>query len=356
MANSILGTQNITMRQGMTAGSSATPAPAPAAQTPAQQAAQPQASSAFGWGVLPQDPTAPEATGALQAQQAAGQAQLALAQAQAEAAAGAAPVAGQGGVSSEAAAEGQSLAEALSAAQQEADAASKSLLAGLSEKDDKAKTLVEMMKEAREEAEALRKKFTLPKNGSRYSMAAVQAYAKLSRARSQADVSAAASYARRQLIQCKNALRQDPDNSQRIQAAVRQLQSAVARASRKKRDLETERLDEVRRTNALRRKEKKKAAQLKNQLNRKRISRALRENGYLNGAVMDGMQQAQIAKARAEQQEAFDKVAGSGNSTVSASEAAQRYLAAPTPPLAAAPAADAAATAAAAPAPVQIEI
>lgn len=355
MANSILSTQNITMRQGMTAGSSATPAPAPVAQTPAQQAAQPQASSAFGWGVLPQDPTAPEATGALQAQQAAGQAQLALAQAQAEAAAGAAPVAaGQGGVSE--AAEGQSLAEALSAAQQEADAASKALLAGLSEKDDKAKTLVEMMKEAREEAEALRKKFTLPKNGSRYSMAAVQAYAKLSRARSQADVSAAASYARRQLIQCKNALRQDPDNSQRIQAAVRQLQSAVARASRKKRDLETERLDEVRRTNALRRKEKKKAAQMKNQLNRKRTSRALRENGYLNGAVMDGMQQAQIAKARAEQQEAFDKVAGSGNSTVSASEAAQRYLAAPTPPLAAAPAADAAATAAAAPAPVQIEI
>lgn len=355
MANSILSTQNITMRQGMTAGSSATPAPAPAAQTPVQQAAQPRASSAFGWGVLPQDPTAPETTGALQAQQAAGQAQLALAQAQAEAAAGAAPVAaGQGGVSE--AAEGQSLAEALSAAQQEADAASKALLAGLSEKDDKAKTLVEMMKEAREEAEALRKKFTLPKNGSRYSMAAVQAYAKLSRARSQADVSAAASYARRQLIQCKNALRQDPDNSQRIQAAVRQLQSAVARASRKKRDLETERLDEVRRTNALRRKEKKKAAQLKNQLNRKRISRALRENSYLNGAVMDGMQQAQIAKARAEQQEAFEKVAGSGNSTVSASEAAQRYLAAPTPPLAAAPAADAAATAAAAPAPVQIEI
>lgn len=355
MANSILSTQNITMRQGMTAGSSTTPAPAPVAQTPVQQAAQPRASSAFGWGVLPQDPTAPETTGALQAQQAAGQAQLALAQAQAEAAAGAAPVAaGQGGVSE--AAEGQSLAEALSAAQQEADAASKSLLAGLSEKDDKAKTLVEMMKEAREEAEALRKKFTLPKNGSRYSMAAVQAYAKLSRARSQADVSAAASYARRQLIQCKNALRQDPDNSQRIQAAVRQLQSAVARASRKKRDLETERIDEVRRTNALRRKEKKKAAQMKNQLNRKRTSRALRENGYLNGAVMDGMQQAQIAKARAEQQEAFDKVAGSGNSTVSASEAAQRYLAAPTPPLAAAPAADAAATAAAAPAPVQIEI
>lgn len=355
MANSILSTQNITMRQGMTAGSSATPAPAPVAQTPVQQAAQPRASSAFGWGVLPQDPTAPETTGALQAQQAAGQAQLALAQAQAEAAAGAAPVAaGQGGVSE--AAEGQSLAEALSAAQQEADAASKSLLAGLSEKDDKAKTLVEMMKEAREEAEALRKKFTLPKNGSRYSMAAVQAYAKLSRARSQADVSAAASYARRQLIQCKNALRQDSDNSQRIQAAVRQLQSAVAHASRKKRDLETERIDEVRRTNALRRKEKKKAAQMKNQLNRKRTSRALRENGYLNGAVMDGMQQAQIAKARAEQQEAFDKVAGSGNSTVSASEAAQRYLAAPTPPLAAAPAADAAATAAAAPAPVQIEI
>lgn len=352
MANSILGTQNITMRQGRTAALPAAVA-APAAQTPAQQAAQPQASSAFGWGVLPQNPTAPEATGALQAQQAAGQAQLALAQAQAEAAAGAAPVAaGQGGVSE--AAEGQSLAEALSAAQQEADAASKSLLAGLSEKDDKAKTLVEMMKEAREEAEALRKKFTLPKNGSRYSMAAVQAYAKLSRARSQADVSAAASYARRQLIQCKNALRQDSDNSQRIQAAIRQLQSAVARASRKKRDLETERIDEVRRTNALRRKEKKKAAQMKNQLNRKRTSRALRENGYLNGAVMDGMQQAQIAKARAEQQEAFDKVAGSGNSTVSASEAAQRYLAAPTPPLAAAPAADAAATAAAAP--VQIEI
>lgn len=351
MASTILSTQTVTMRQGRAAFPPAAPAPD---QTPAQQAAQPRPGAEFGWGVLPQDPTAPEAAGALQAQQAAGQAQFALAKAQAEAAnaVGQTPAAGQSGASE---AGGEGLAGALEAARQEADAAQKSLLAGLSEKDDEAKTLIEMMKEAKEQAEALRKKFTLPKNGSRYSLAAVEAYARLSRARSQADVSAAASYARRQLIQCKNALRQDTDNAQRIQAAVRQLQSAVARAGRKKRDLENERLDEVRRNNALRKKDRKKAARLKHELERKKISRALRERGYLNGAVMDGMQQAQLARMRAEQQEAFDKIAGSGSGAVSAEQAAQRYLAAPTPALAAAPAADAAAPAAA-PAPVQLEI
>lgn len=266
--------------------------------------------------------------GELLAQQATQQVQLNLAKAQQEA--------GQPGTE-------KTLAQALEGAAAEAQKAQEALLAGLHERDDEVKTLAEMMKQAKEQAEKIRKQFELPKNNSRYSLAAVEAYARLSRARSQTDVSAAASYARRQLAQCKSALRQGGGDTQRIQAAVRQLESAITRAGRKKRQLEEERLMERRQAKAERQHERKKAAQLKYQLRRSKTLRRLRENSYISGAVMDGMQQAQLARQRQEQQLAAERA---GVGTVSADAAAQRYLAqqaafvaAPTPALEAAPAA-----------------
>lgn len=276
----------------------------------------------------PQGPDAGPDAGELLAQQAAQQVQLSLAKTREEAQ----QAAGQPGA--------QGLAQALEEAQKQAQETQEALLAKLSERDDEVKTLAEMMKEAKEQAEKIRKQFELPKNNSRYSLAAVEAYARLSRARSQTDVSAAASYARRQLAQCKTALRQGGGDTQRIQAAVRQLESAITRASRKKRELEDERLMEKRRAKAERQRDRQKAARLKYQLRRTKTLRALRESSYVSGAVMDGMQQAQMARQRAEQQLAAERA---GIRPASADAVAQHYLAqqavtTPTPALEAAPA------------------
>lgn len=296
---------------------------APPAEGAAPDAPQPAAPAP-----APQGPDAGPDAGELLAQQAAQQVQLSLAKTREEAQ----QAAGQPGA--------QGLAQALEEAQKQAQETQEALLAKLSERDDEVKTLAEMMKEAKEQAEKIRKQFELPKNNSRYSLAAVEAYARLSRARSQTDVSAAASYARRQLAQCKTALRQGGGDTQRIQAAVRQLESAITRASRKKRELEDERLMEKRRAKAERQRDRQKAARLKYQLRRTKTLRALRESSYVSGAVMDGMQQAQMARQRAEQQLAAERA---GIRPASADAVAQHYLAqqavtTPTPALEAAPA------------------
>lgn len=298
---------------------------APPAENAAAKAPQPAAPAP-----APQTPAnAGPDTGELLAQQAAQQVQLSLAKTREEAQ----QTAGQP-------ADAPGLAQALEEAQKQAQETQEALLAKLTERDDEIKTLAEMMKEAKEQAEKIRKQFELPKNNSRYSLAAVEAYARLSRARSQTDVSAAASYARRQLAQCKTALRQGGGDTQRIQAAVRQLESAITRASRKKRELEDERLMEKRRAKAERQRDRQKAARLKYQLRRTKTLRALRESSYVSGAVMDGMQQAQIARQRAEQQLAAERA---GIRPASADAVAQHYMAqqaitTPTPALEAAPA------------------
>ncbi len=220
-------------------------------------------------------------------------------------------------------------AEARETPQGEAADALSALTDALAQRDGEAKTLIEMMEDAKAQAEELRKRFELPKNTSQYSLAAVEAFARLSRARTQSDVSAAAGYARRQLVQCRAALKQDGGNPQRIRAAIRQLESAVARAGRKKRDLEDERLTEQRRARAARENDLKKARRLKYELRRCQTSRMLRENSYVRGAVTDAMQQAQLEQMRAEQQAQLEHVAGLGSPQADAAASAYQAMAAP---------------------------
>ena len=87
-------------------------------------------------------------------------------------------------------------------------------------------SLSEMMKDAREQAEQREKMFQIPKDSRRYGDAPVMAYAKLARARSVGEVDAASGYARRQMAQLRAAKRSDPENADRIQAAIDQLQKA----------------------------------------------------------------------------------------------------------------------------------
>lgn len=205
--------------------------------------------------------------------------------------------------------------------------------AGASQRQDRAapaqretESLYEMMREAREKAEARREQFKLPKN-ARYGDAPMAAYAKLARARTPGEVTAASGYARRKIVQLQSALRSDPDNKERIQAAIRQLQKAVRRAGKKQRDIEGERLSESRRKKALEEKNRRKAARLRQELTRTRALRSVRESGYIREAEMDNRTQEQLSAAKLELRTQLQELTAS-TSGVPAGVAAQQYAAA----------------------------
>ena len=149
-------------------------------------------------------------------------------------------------------------------------------------------TLPEMMKEAREKAaEAAKRRDDMlkkTKSSRRYGDAAIMAYSKLARARSLGEVDAASGYARRQIAQLRAAKRSDSDNADRIQAAINQLQKAVNRAGRKKRELSQERLDAKRQARLERERRLREAKRLRHQLKNRQMMRAFRESGYLQEA------------------------------------------------------------------------
>lgn len=161
-------------------------------------------------------------------------------------------------------------------------------------------SLSEMMKDAREQAEQREKMFQIPKDSRRYGDAPVMAYAKLARARSVGEVDAASGYARRQMAQLRAAKRSDPKNADRIQAAINQLQKAVNRAGRKKRELSQEKLSEVRRAKLEKEKRAREAKRLRQQLKERQARRMIRESGYLREAVVDDKVQSQLSAAKLE--------------------------------------------------------
>ena len=79
---------------------------------------------------------------------------------------------------------------------------------------------------------------------TRYGDAPLEAYARLARAKDKAAVNAASGYARRRLAQFRTALHTDSDNAARIKAAINQLQKAINRGEKKKRELDREKLAE----------------------------------------------------------------------------------------------------------------
>lgn len=188
------------------------------------------------------------------------------------------------------------------------------------------RSIYEMMRDAREQAEARRDQFKPPKN-TRYGDAPMLAYAKLARARTPGEVTAASGYARRKIAQLQSALRSDPDNKERIQAAIRQLQKAVHRAGRKQKDIQREKLSETRRKKALEEKNRQKAARLRQELSRTRALRSIRESGYIREAEMDDRTQEQLSAARLELRTQLQELT-SATAGVSAAAAVQQYAAA----------------------------
>jgi len=202
----------------------------------------------------------------------------------------------------------------------------KALADALREQEESQPTLVEMMQEAREKAAEREKMFKLPTNSQRYGDAAIMAYSKLARARSAGEVDAASGYARRQIAQFRAAKRSDRDNADRIQAAINQLQKAVNRAGRKKRELTQEKITAKRQAKLEREKQTRKAKRLRQQLRSRQTMRTYRESGYLREAHLDNQLQDQLSAAKLELREQMQELSASVRTSVDT--AVQQYTAA----------------------------
>lgn len=210
----------------------------------------------------------------------------------------------------------------------------KALADALKEQEDDQKTLVDMMQEAREKAEAAAKKrdemLKKTKSSRRYGDAAIMAYSKLAKARSLGEVDAASGYARRQISQLRAAKRSDSDNAQRIQAAINQLQKAVNRAGRKKREISQEKLSAKRQARLEREKREREAKRLRHQLRSRQAMRMIRESGYLREAAVDNRMQDQLQASRDEMRQQMQELTDKTQTAVDA--AVQQYAAASAQP------------------------
>ena len=200
-----------------------------------------------------------------------------------------------------------------------------SLAEALQRKQEEQPTLAEMMKQAKEKAAEREKMFQLPRNNRRYSEATVTAYTKLARARSAEEVDAASSYARRQIAQFRAAKRGDSDNAGRIQAAINQLQKAVNRAGRKKRELSQEKAMAKRQAKLEKEERVREARRLRRQLKDRRTMRAHRESSYIQEAVTDNQLQDRLQASRMEAQSRMQEMSASVQVSVEA--AARQYAA-----------------------------
>ncbi len=139
-------------------------------------------------------------------------------------------------------------------------------------------SITEMIRDAKEKADLHREKLERAKPTPRYGDAPMEAYARLSRARTVGEVSSAAGYARRRIAQLQAARRSDPDHADQISAAIGQLQKAVGRAGKKKLELNREQL--ARQKRAAQEKRTQEAYRLRRELQHKQTMRKLRESSY----------------------------------------------------------------------------
>lgn len=182
------------------------------------------------------------------------------------------------------------------------------------------KTLAEMIKDARDKIQANKDRLKISKDPKRYGDAPIEAYSRLSRAKTTAQVNAAAGYARRQIMQLRAAKRQDPDNAKRIQAAINQLEKAVTRSGKKKRDLEKEKVSEKRQARMAEEKREEAARRERQELRRRRTMRMLRESGYIREAEIDNRMQGQLSATRMELRNQAQELAAKFTPPVGAAE------------------------------------
>ena len=210
-----------------------------------------------------------------------------------------------------------------------AEGAGEDLSAALSRQEEEGRDLLEMIRDAQEKAEAQREAMKLPKSSTRYGDAPLEAYARLARARSRMEVNAASGYARRRIAQLKSALRTDSDNAAKIKAAINQLQKAVNRGERKKRELDREHLTEVRRKRAAKEDLKEKERRLRQELLRRKSQRIIRESGYMREAEISDRLASQLTATQMELRQQAQDLAAATSASLEA--AVQQYAAAAEP-------------------------
>ncbi|MBD5161957.1 MAG: hypothetical protein HDT14_08115 [Oscillibacter sp.] len=195
----------------------------------------------------------------------------------------------------------------------------------LSQGQKEQKTLVEMIQGAQEKAEAQREAMNLPKNSTRYGDAPLEAYARLVRAKSRSEVDQVSGYARRRLEQFKSALRTDSENSAKIRAAISQLKKVVNRGEKKKRELDRERLTEVRQKQAAKENRRETERLLRQELLRRRGQRAIRESGYMQEAEISDRMATQLTATQMELRQQAQEL--SASAPASLESAVQQYAA-----------------------------
>ena len=181
------------------------------------------------------------------------------------------------------------------------------LAQSLRKQEESRTTLTEMIRDAKEKADAQREKFKLAKAAPRYGDAPLEAYARLNRAKTQGQASAAGGYARRRIAQLEAAQRSDPDHADQIKAAISQLKKAVTRAGKKKLEISREELARARQKRMVRERRRREAQRIKQELRKSQAMRAIRESGYLRETEISNRQADQLTatkmelKAQAEQ-------------------------------------------------------
>lgn len=185
------------------------------------------------------------------------------------------------------------------------------LAAALREERESQPTLTEMMKEAKERSEERERMLKLTKSSARYGDAPIQAYARLARARSLGEVDAASGYARRQMARLRAAKSSDSENADRIQAAINQLQKAVNRAGRKKREISQEKTAAKRQVKLEKEKRLREAKRQRQELRRRQAQRMIRESGYIREAEVDNRLQNQLSAAKLELRSQMQEISSS---------------------------------------------
>lgn len=192
--------------------------------------------------------------------------------------------------------------------QDQAEGRYNDLLAQSLRKQEESRTsLTEMIQDAKEKADAQREKFKLAKAAPRYGDAPLEAYARLNRAKTQGQASAAGGYARRRIAQLEAARRSDPDHADQIKAAINQLKKAVTRAGKKKLEISREELARARQKRMVRERRRREAQRIRQELRKNQAMRAIRESGYLRETEISNRQADQLTatkmelKAQAEQ-------------------------------------------------------
>lgn len=181
------------------------------------------------------------------------------------------------------------------------------LAQSMKKQEEQTTSLHEMIRDAKDKADAQREKFKLAKVTPRYGDAPLEAYARISRAKTQGQASAAGGYARRRIAQLEAAQRSDPEHADQIRAAISQLKKAATRANKKKMQISKEELARARQKRMIRENRRREAQRIRQELRKNQAMRAIQESGYFKETEIANRQADQLTatkmelKAQAEQ-------------------------------------------------------